>query len=365
MKDRSSLRLSRLSIALVAALASAPTLAQNASGQAQSADNQTTTVQGGSQVSPSTTSNTTTANDPRRIRDEDKIVVQGKKPSLGGGLMTEQTAPKAVSTISHDAIEKEAPGSNFTQAINSIPGVNSSTDDVTGLADGNYSLRGFAANEVGVTVNGAPISDSGSYQVYGTEYGDTQNYGDITVEQGIPDIDQPDSGAAGGHIAWATINPSHDAGVDFTQSLGSHDYERTFFRFNTGDTGPLRSWVSYSYNSVDKWRGAGDLNVYKIDGKSIWTINDDNSISASLQFNHEVRDSYLSPTKDQVAKYGYYYDYDKTYAPGSDDANFYALHTNPYSSYMYSMDGEFKVSDSIHLSVIPYYWWGDGGGGGG
>lgn len=357
MNVRSPLRLSRLSLALLVAFAAAPAFAQDAPAQDASPR------AAGAQVNPSTTSNTTTDNDTQRAQQLDRIVVKGKKPDLGGGLMSMQTAPKAVSTINRSAIEKSAPGSNFTQAINSIPGVNSSTDDVTGLSDGSYSLRGFAANEVGVTVNGAPISDSGSYSVFATEYGDTENYGDITVEQGIPDLDQPDSGAAGGHIAWATINPSHDPGVDFTQSGGSHDYERTFFRFNTGDTGPVRSWLSYSYNAVDKWRGAGDLDVYKIDGKSLWTINDDSIVTASIQFNHEVRNSYLSLTKAQEATCGYFCDYDKTYAPGSNDTNFYALHTNPFRNYMASLDGEFQLSDTMHLSVVPYFQYGDGGSG--
>ncbi|HEY2346125.1 MAG TPA: TonB-dependent receptor [Xanthomonadaceae bacterium] len=362
MKDRNHARISRLSIALLAALASTQAFAQDApaQGTSSSADAATRKSQ---TVDASTTSNTTTANDTERAKQLDAIVVKGKRPNLGGGLMTMQTAPKAVSTVNRDAIAKEAPGSNFTQAVATIPGVNASTDDVTGLSDGNYSLRGFSANEIGVTVNGAPISDSGSYSVFATEYGDTENYGDITVEQGIPDLDQPDSGAAGGHIAWATINPTHDAGIDFTQSGGSHDYERTFFRFNTGDTGPVRSWISYSYNSVDKWRGAGDLAVYKIDGKSIWDISDNATISASFQFNHEVRDSYESLTKSQLATCGYYCDYDKTYVPGSNDTSFYALHTNPFRNYMASLDGEFQLSDNLHLTVIPYFQYGDGGAG--
>ncbi len=313
---------------------------------------------------PSSTSNTTTQNDTQRANQQlSTIEVSAKSLSLGGGLMSVQTAPKAVSTITRDAIVKAAPGSNFTQMISSIPGVNASTDDVTGLSDGNYTIRGFAANEVGTTVNGAPINDTGNYAVYATEYGDTENYGDITVEQGIPDVDQPDSGAAGGHIAWATIDPSHQPGIDFTQSFGSHDYERTFLRLNTGDTGPVRSWLSYSWNSVDKWRGDGSLDVYKIDGKSVWTIDSDNFISASLQFNHENRDSYLGPTKANVAQYGYYYDYDKTYAPGSLDTNFYKLHTNPFEDYLFSLDGEFRLNDSMHLSVVPYFQYGDGGAG--
>lgn len=291
------------------------------------------------------------------------VQVQAQSLSLGGGLMSVQTAPKAVSTIGRDAIVKAAPGSNFTQMIASIPGVNASTDDVSGLSDGNYSIRGFASNEIGTTVNGAPINDSGSYAVYATEYGDTENFGDVTVEQGIPDVDQPDSGAAGGHIAWATIDPSHIAGVDFSQSLGSHDYRRTFLRLNTGDTGPVRSWLSYSHNSVDKWRGAGDLNVTKVDGKSIWTIDGDNSISASLQYNRENRNGYYSLGKSDLAAHGYYYDYDKTYAPGSADAQFYKLHNNPFKSYLVSLDGEFKLSDNLRLSVVPYFQYGDGGSG--
>jgi iron complex outermembrane receptor protein len=348
----------RLSICLSACLVTFAASAQTVTTpDAQDADQ-------AKRVNPSSTSNTTTANDTQRANQQlSTIEVQAQSLSLGGGLMSIQTAPKAVSTITRDAIVKAAPGSNFTQMITSIPGVNASTDDVTGLADGNFSVRGFTGNEVGVTVNGAPISDSGNYAVYATEYGDTENYGDITVEQGIPDVDQPDSGAAGGHIAWATIDPSHDPGVDFTQTFGSHDYERTFIRLNTGDIGPVRSWLSYSWNSVDKWRGAGDLDVYKIDGKSIYTIDSDNTIAASLQYNHEVRNSYYGPTMAQVATNGYYYDYDTTYkSPG--DTNFYKLHVNPFENYILSLDGEFRLNSDMHLSVIPYFQYGSGGGSG-
>src|ERR1700736_4642701 len=120
----------------------------------------------------------------------EEILVSAKASSLslGGGLMSVQTAPKAVSTISRDAIIKAAPGSNFTQVIDSIPGVNATTDDVSGLSDGKYSIRGFDSTEIGVTINGAPINNAGSYSVFATEYGDTENIGDITVLQGLPDV---------------------------------------------------------------------------------------------------------------------------------------------------------------------------------
>ncbi len=153
-----------------------------------------------------------------------------------------------MSTITRDAIEQAAPGATYAQMIESIPGVVAITDDVTGLNDANYSIRGFTNDEIGVTINGAPINDSGNYRVYPTEYGDTENIGDITVLQGYPDVDQPVAGAAGGTIAWATIDPSHTPGIDLSLSGGSHSYEREFIRLNTGDTGPVRSWLSFSHN---------------------------------------------------------------------------------------------------------------------
>lgn len=336
-------------------------MAQSTSDQSSAA--QTDTAKSVQRANASSTSNTTTSNDTKRVQQLGAVQVQGQSLTLGGGLMSVQSAPKAVSTITRDAIVKAAPGGTFVQMIDSIPGVNASTDDATGLANGNYQIRGFTSDEIGTTVNGAPINDSGNYKVYSTEYGDTENMGDITVLQGYPDVDTPVSGAAGGAIAWVTIDPSHTAGVDFSQTFGSNDYRRTFLRFNTGDTGPVRSWLSYSSNTADFWRGPGTLDVTKVDGKSVWTIDGNNSISASLQYNRERNYSYDSLTKAQILQGGYFQSYDQAYNPT--DKNYWMLHTNPFVSWMASLDGEFKLNDSLHLSVVPYFWYGNGGGGGG
>ena len=338
------------------ALAQSSTPDQTNAGQAA-------TTKPAQRASASSTSNTTTSNDTKRVQQLGTIQVQAQSLALGGGLMSVQTAPKAVSTISRDAIVKAAPGGTFVQMIDSIPGVNASTDDYTGLANGNYSIRGFTSDEIGTTVNGAPINDSGNYKVYSTEYGDTENMGDITVLQGYPDVDTPIGGAAGGSIAWVTIDPSHTAGVDASQTFGSNDYRRTFLRLNTGDTGPVRSWLSYSNNSADLWRGTGQQKVTKMDGKSLWTIDDNNSISASFQYNREFNNSYESLTKTQ-AQQNYNQNYDSTLLTPT-DTNFYKLHTNPFRSWLVSMDGEFKLRDNLRLSVVPYVQYGNGGGGGG
>ena len=313
----------------------------------------------------SSTSNTTNANASQRAIEQaqQQVTVTGQK-SIAGGLMTVQSAPKAVSTVTREAITKVAPGANYAQIIGSIPGVVAISDDPTGLFDGNYQIRGFTNDEIGVTVNGAPVNDSGSYTVFPTEYGDTENMNDITVLQGYPDVDQAVAGAAGGTIAWSTIDPSHQFSLDTGLSAGSHQYKREFVRLQTGDTGALRSWFSYSNNTTNLWRGEGDAKVDKIDGKSVLTIDANNSISASLQWNREIRrGGYLKLTKAQAAA-NYYANYDAT-PTSPTDTNYWRLHENPFKDYMFSLDGEFTLSRSMHLSVVPYYQYGSGGGGAG
>ncbi|KLD78139.1 TonB-dependent receptor [Xanthomonas hyacinthi] len=311
--------------------------------------------------SVSSTSNTTNSNATKRVQQLDAVSVSAQSLSLGGGNMQVQVAPKAVSTIGREAILKTAPGANFTQMLASIPGAISATNDVTGLNDGNFSVRGFPADEIGVTVNGVPINDSGNYKIYATEYGDTENMGDITVEQGFPSVTSPVIGAAGGNIAWVSVDPTHDAGVDISQSLGSNNYKRSFVRYNTGDLGPVRSWISYSHNETDLWRGAGESKVTKVDGKSVWTIDADNSVTASLQYNREVKNNYRNLTKAQIARYGYHYGYLQPYQ-SSNAGDWVGTEVNPFTSAIVSLDGEFALSDSLHLSVVPYFVYGYGGG---
>src|SRR5882724_4194591 len=53
---------------------------------------------------PSSTSNTTTVNETQRGQEQlSEVLVHANRLSLGGGLMTVQAAPKAVSTITRDS----------------------------------------------------------------------------------------------------------------------------------------------------------------------------------------------------------------------------------------------------------------------
>lgn len=354
--------LTALSVAVTAMAAATAAHAQTIADPSK-APADTSQDENSQRTNASSTSNTTNANSSKAtIQSLKKVTVEGRQ-QLGGGLMSVQVAPKAVSTITRAAIEESAPGVTYAQLIDTIPGVVAVTDDASGLFDANYQIRGFTNDQIGVTVNGAPVNDSGNYRVYPTEYGDTENMNDITVLHGYPDVDQAVAGAAGGSIAWSTIDPSRKFGVDTTLSGGSRSYQRAFMRVQTGDLGPVRSWISYSHNSTDLWRGKGNAQVWKVDGKSVWTIDGSNSITASLQYNHLIRTGGYQYVTQAAAAAKYDTNYDTTYT-GTNTA-YYRLHVNPFKDYMLSLDGEFTLNNSLHLTVIPYFQFGSGGGGSG
>lgn len=229
--------------------------------------------------------------------------------TLAGGLMATQDQPKQVSTISAQAIAEVPITADYTQIINSTPGVNSASYDGFGLTDSSsYTIRGFNASEIGVTLDGVPVNDAGDYIPYASEYGEARNYESITVSPGSADLDMPDLGAVGGHISFITKTPTQNFNIFAGQTFGSNDARSTYIRINTGDTGPVRSWISISDDSDDKWRGAGQDRIHRIQAKSVWTIDANNSVTANFNYNHEENYFYMPLTKAQVTQYGYYYD---------------------------------------------------------
>lgn len=334
--------------------------AQAAFAQAQSGEDDTAAA-AQQRASVTTSSNTSNSNATQRLQQLDAVSVTGQSASLGGGNMQYQAAPKAVSTISREAILRSVPSANFTQVMDSIPGVSAASNDATGLQDGYFSVRGYPMNEVGVTVDGVPVNDSGDYWIYASEYGDAENIGDITVQPGYADVSAPVLSAVGGTVTWVSMSPTHDKKLDFSTGFGSNNFRRQFIRYNTGDLGPVRSWFSYSHNEAELWRGGGEAVVEKIDGKAVWDIAEGQSITASLQYNREVRSNYKGLTKAQ-SHADYFQGYAKQWDPAERNGDYYRLHNNPFRSWALSLDGEFSVGDFTHISVVPYFWYGYGGG---
>ncbi len=231
-------------------------------------------------------------------QDVGSVNIAGKQ-TLGSGHMILEESAKARSTVTKQAMDEMSATANAIDKLKYTPGINVSSDDASGTSGTNFTMRGMSSDQVGVSVDGVPINDSGNYSVYSNQLGDPENLAEVFATQGSSEADGPHIGSSGGNIGMITIRPTKDAGVFAKQIVGANALCKTFVRANTGDLGGLKTWVSASHLEGDKWRGKGTLRSDKIEWSSLFEGDNGNSTLATIKYNKQENYNYNSLSKAQ------------------------------------------------------------------
>ena len=315
-----------------------------------------------------------------------KVTVTGEGDKLGTGLLMEEDAPKARSSVTKAQLEKTRSSGNPFQALTLLPGVNSSSYDATGLFGGSLRVRGFNSDQMGFTVNGAPVNDSGNFAVFPQEYIDQENLCSLYVTQGAPDTDAPHVGASGGNVGIQSCAPEELQRTRIALSGGQLGFYRAFARVDTGKVGAFKGFVSVSKSEADKWKGPGRADRKHLDAAAEYDLGSSNKLSASVLYNKSFTNNFralayasanpATPTLSN-GKLGFYDDYtsvvpqhltpvngtpqnEASIASGVAYAG-YAL--NPFENGLVSGKASFALTDRLRLDVQPYFWYGYGTGG--
>ncbi|MGB7192235.1 TonB-dependent receptor [Collimonas pratensis] len=319
--------------------------------------------------------------------DVGKVTVQG---DAGGGtstgLIQQEESAKARSSVNRDYMEKQSSTSNPYQMINLLPGVNSYDQDGTGLFGGNVRVRGFNSDQLGFTINGAPVNDSGSFAVYPQEYTDAENLCDIFVTQGSTDTEAPHVGASGGNIGMTMCTPEDQRRFRTEYTFGSHHLQKGYVRLDSGKlfNDRFKFFISYSKTQADKFKGAGRADKEHTDFNSKFDLGGGSYVDTGFMYNSAVNNNYRSLTKAQIAQYGPNLDFgtvppvhqpggpgaqnDATYGPNaginSGPKNlYYGYNLNPFKNWLATMNAHFQLAPASSLDVSPYMWYGFGTGG--
>jgi iron complex outermembrane receptor protein len=307
---------------------------------------------------------------------KNEVVITGKK--LGMGLMVTEDAPKARSTITAEELEKQRPTGNAYEALEMLPAVNSFNYDATGLFGGGLTLRGFNSDQIGATINGVPVNDSGSFSVFPQEYVDQENTCSEFVTQGSTDVDSPQVGATGGNFGINTCDPENVRRVRLMQTIGKLNSYKTFVRYDTGLLADKRSkfFISVSHAQADKWKGEGGAKRDHIDAGLNYDWDRFNYIHGTILYNEALNNNINSLSLTDIAKNGYYYDFSQTFTPGhltpvkgtiqketGPTPQYYALATNPFKNAIASATAKFRLNENLDLKILPYFWYGFGTGG--
>ncbi len=314
-----------------------------------------------------------------RIRVQDQLEMQEDTTTIP--VERQRAKPKTETTVKEQELRRGAGlgGVNVFRAIELTPSLNVQTDDAYGLGGGSIRLRGFDDRQIGVTIDGMPLNDSGNFALYPHEYADVENLESITVERGAVSKRSPFYVEIGGAIRITTRPPSNKFGITVFPKYGTNDFRRIFFRVDTGRL-PLgtKAFFSYSHTEADKWKGPGKHPEYRDHytlgfqqniGRLFWEFYYD--LNVQLNYYYRPLNYQQALDLDRFRRFDYT---PNLIFPGGNglvhnndtirdnNLNYYKFYKNPYTNHQLRANFELEITKDIKLTFKPYMWIGRGSG---
>ena len=291
------------------------------------------------------------------------ISVSVSRHRPGGGLIKRETAARSVSTVSHEFIAKQSPASNTLALVTLSPGANVAMGDPFGVTDqSSVSVRGLNQQEIGYIFEGAPMNDPDNYTPNSSEWVDSENMESVQLQQGAPDIEIPTVYSAGGTMNVRIRNPEYTRSGQVDVSYGSHQMNRQFLRYDTGEIGHtgLRAFASFSNLTSRAWRGPGRNLRRHMDFKAIKDWAPESYTSLSFTYNNENTAWYSTPSLAAWNKSGLGggINLDGTYKFG--DPNYYKGFQTNWTDYFLSSQSHLALTHKLSLDITPYFYHGSG-----
>jgi iron complex outermembrane recepter protein len=316
-----------------------------------------------------------------------EVVVTGsRQPKTLDGVITAVQDAKDESIVSQAFLARQAPGENAAQLINLIPGVSFVSEDPTGISSGDLRIHGQTSDLVAITIDGAPVNDTGNYAAYPGEYLIAEATDHIEVNLGATDVDSPSAAATAGTINIVSKLPNVNPGVIAQYSAGSYNFQREYAEVDSGTFGPYgtRAYTSFNMQNSDKYRGSGTLPRIGTDGaiyQPLSFLSSDSFAKVSYTYDQERSDFYYSFNRNQLNTYGRNADYNQIWFQptarngvadgvptqqqfGATDSNYYALHPNPVDFGQIRGQSYLNLTHGFHLTFDPYFFYTRANGGG-
>ncbi|MFT4247548.1 MAG: TonB-dependent receptor [Pseudomonas sp.] len=265
---------------------------------------------------------------------------------------------RTTAAVSKTEIENQVAGVAPQALLASLPGVNVQTSDPFGLYEFGDSMhiRGFSSNQLGVTLDGIPLETSDVREGGPiSRYVLSEDLADVSVSAGSGDVTQPSYHALGGAIRYTSADP---IGGDqwhgsASQTIGSNNLVRTFFRLETPDwwEGGPAAYFAVARTRATQWdnsEASMKTDHFETKIKQFWG---DNSLTLAWRYNKRDDHDMQNYTIDG----GYDWQLYKT-ASGdpTHDASYYGNWTNGRIDSLLSLQGDFFLTSALELKFTVY-----------
>jgi len=150
------------------------------------------------------------------------------------GTRATETTPVAYTNLEREEIKKLNTGRDLPFLLSSLPSLVETSEAGTGLGYTNFRIRGTDPSRINVTIDGIPINDSESQQVFWVNMPDlASSLSGIQVQRGVG-TSKNGAAAFGASVNLQTETPSNEPYAAVSSSLGSFNTFRGTVKMGTG-----------------------------------------------------------------------------------------------------------------------------------
>lgn len=143
-------------------------------------------------------------------------------------------APLAYTTIDKVSLKKENSGQDMPYLLSLTPSLVETSEAGNGVGYTNLRIRGTDANRINVTIDGIPLNDPESQQVFWVDLPDlASSIENIQVQRGVG-TSSNGAGAFGSTISIQTISPENEPFAEVNSSYGSFNTMKSNVSAGTG-----------------------------------------------------------------------------------------------------------------------------------
>ena len=161
-------------------------------------------------------------------------VLEAKSVTVLATRARERETPVAFANIDRGHIERTLTTADVPAMLSEVPNVHTWSLAGNGIGYSYLSIRGFQQERIAVMINGVPLNDPETHQVYWVNMPDLmESVEDIQVQRGVGSAVYGAS-AVGGSVNLVTGTFNQAPGISFSSVLGSYDTRKFSAEFNSG-----------------------------------------------------------------------------------------------------------------------------------
>jgi iron complex outermembrane receptor protein len=204
----------------------------------------------------------------------------------------DKKAPFTQSNITKQEIEERNLGQDIPVLLNFLPNVVTTSDAGAGVGYTGIRVRGSDATRVNVTINGIPLNDSESHNVFWVNLPDfASSTQSMQLQRGVGSSTNG-AGAFGASLSMSTNGIQENAFAEVSLSVGSYNTFKTNVQFGSGTLESFGDFKAEFTGRVSKIESDGYVDRAASDLKSVYLsasfFNDNTLIKAIAFGGHEI-----------------------------------------------------------------------------